>query len=223
MRVFVRLLMILGAAGTMSVAIAGGSSPTETPKQNWSFSVTHDDTPRPCRFPHTTECTAVGIEVDNASSQILDCDATIDLDGINNEGVARTGMGGMVLPRTRRLLLKTLLPPNTTIKSGVATCVSRAPLPPLATPKGCSAQVLQAVNMADYYPAVAIRLGESGPVVLQFVLQAEEGHPSDIRVVGSSLSARLDEAAIKALGDMVLKTTCVGNEFRIIVSFELRD
>ena len=52
---------------------------------------------------------------------------------------------------------------------------------------------------------------------------APVGSPSHIQVVGSSLSTRVDAAAVKALGDMVLRTSCPGKDFRIYVTFQLMD
>jgi TonB family protein len=88
-------------------------------------------------------------------------------------------------------------------------------------PTECRFQIARPVNVSDYYPPASRRLGEEGPVALQFVLTKKEGKPTRIQVIGSSLFDRLDAAAVKAAGDMVFTTACPGRDFRMQLTFDL--
>jgi TonB family protein len=163
------------------------------------------------------------VEVENASGWTLECDTTLDLDGVDADGQSQLRRRGVVLPHQKRAMLQALLPPATTVKSVNAQCAARALLPPVETPAECRVQIVRTVNLRDYYPAASQRLIEEGPVALQYTLASAEASPTDIRVVGSSLSERLDAAAVRALGDMGMTTSCPGRQFRLQVVFKLRD
>ena len=63
--------------------------------------------------------------------------------------------------------------------------------------------------------------GLAGSVELEFTLANPEGPPTDIRVTSSSLYNELDDAAIEYLKLAVMTTTCVGQRYRIRVTFKL--
>ncbi len=200
---------------------SGFSEPKTLPTGSWRYRIVRGGTPEPCRYRGKPECVASSIEVDNSSRETLECQSSFALDGVSNEGLSHAEMRGVLLARTRRVMLKTLLPTQTVVKSGVSECTPRAPLPPLPVPKECALQIVRTVNLTDYYPPTARRLSEEGPVAMQFTLKSGEGSPTDITVIGSSLSDRLDAAAVKALGDMVLKTACPERSFRLQLVFKL--
>jgi TonB family protein len=83
-------------------------------------------------------------------------------------------------------------------------------------------EVVRAVAVGDYYPEKSREAGEEGPVVLEFTLRGKAEHPRDIKVVGSSLFPASDEAAAKALGDMVMSSSCKNAKYRLKLSFRLQ-
>jgi TonB family protein len=210
---------------------AADSSPGETPfsepralaSGSWRYRVARLSQLQSCRKGGKPECFRSGVEIDNASGTTLECEAVLELDGGDADGFPDRHQSGVVLPHRRGTVLMVMLPSQTTVKSVTAQCTARAPLPLLETPAQCQAQIVKTVNLDEYYPSTSRRLLEEGPVILQFTLTGSEGPPTDIRVVGSSLSGRLDQGAVKALGDMGMKTNCPGSQYRMQLVFKLLD
>jgi TonB family protein len=98
----------------------------------------------------------------------------------------------------------------------------RPKLPPLETPANCKYEVVKPVSIADYYPEAAQDAGEEGPVVVEFSLSGKAAKPTDIRAVSSSMYPHLDEAAVKAVGDMVMSSSCGKARYRLKLSFQLQ-
>ena len=61
------------------------------------------------------------------------------------------------------------------------------------------------------------------PVVVEFTVTGKAANPTDVKVVGSSLMARLDKAAIDAVSAMVLSSTCEKKRYRLRMSFKLEN
>lgn len=77
-----------------------------------------------------------------------------------------------------------------------------APMPECST-LGAEAPAMQTqMVLSDYYPSMSVYLGEEGNTVLGFVVR-KNGTVSDVQVIGSSGSARLDNAAILAMQQML--------------------
>lgn len=102
--------------------------------------------------------------------------------------------------------------PARPVESPPAADPSPAPVPvaqpPLAQPvtpapdpvleDGYRARIRQAVDAHKHYPRMARRLGTEGRVVVAFTIEAD-GRLAGVRVVESSGSALLDEAALEAV------------------------
>jgi TonB family protein len=211
----------------IAVDSGAGDSPFSEPNVlasgTWRYRVAVLYQHQLCRKGGKPECARKGVEIDNSSGSTLECDATLELDGVDVDGQSHLQRRGVVPPHRRGPVLQVSLPPATTVKSVTAQCVARAPLPRLDTPAQCQAQIVKTINLEDYYPATSRRILEEGPVALQYTLTNSEGSPTDIRVVGSSLSDRLDAAAVKALSDMGMKTNCPGQPLRLRLMFKLLD
>jgi TonB family protein len=81
--------------------------------------------------------------------------------------------------------------------------------------------VVQPVSISDYYPPASQEAGEEGPVVVEFTVTPKPGRPTDVRAVAGSMYQRLDEAAVKAVGDMVMSSTCGKARYRLKLNFQL--
>ncbi len=103
-----------------------------------------------------------------------------------------------------------------------AKCTPRAKLPPLDTPANCKYEVVKPITIGDYYPTASQDAGEEGPVVVEFTLSGKAARPTDVRTVASSMYPRLDEAAVKAVGDMVMSSSCGKARYRLKLSFQLQ-
>jgi protein TonB len=74
------------------------------------------------------------------------------------------------------------------------------PAPDPALEDGYRTRIRQAVDAHKHYPRMARRLGEEGRVVVAFTVEAD-GRLAEVRVVESSGSELLDEAALQAVRD----------------------
>ena len=103
-----------------------------------------------------------------------------------------------------------------------ADCTARAALPALDTPAGCKYEVVKPVSIGDYYPEASRAANEEGPVVVEFTLKGAADHPTDVKVAASSLYPNIDAAAVKAVSDMVMSSTCKKAKFRLKLTFKLQ-
>ena len=106
------------------------------------------------------------------------------------------------------------------VRSGLQ---ERPPLPPLSTEANCKYEVVKPVNISDFYPAEARRLDEQGPVVVEFTVPGKAASPTDVKVVASSLSPRLDQGAVKAVSAMIMSSTCKNQRYRLRLNFQLEE
>jgi TonB family protein len=104
-----------------------------------------------------------------------------------------------------------------------AACTPRAPLPPLKTEANCKYEVVKPVNISDFYPPEARQLDEQGPVVVEFTVPGKAASPTDIKVVASSLSPRLDQGAVQAVGAMIMSSPCKSQRYRLRLNFQLEE
>jgi TonB family protein len=102
-----------------------------------------------------------------------------------------------------------------------AQCSVRAKLPPLNTPAHCKYEVVQPVAISDYYPDASRTAAEEGPVIVEFTLAGKAGRPTQVRAVAGSLFESLDQAAVKAVSDMVMSSNCKKSRYRLKLSFQL--
>jgi TonB family protein len=126
------------------------------------------------------------------------------------EGVNRTSVTGLAvaLPRAHRSIVKDRAKPTVSVVSTAVECTVRAARARPTVAPQCKYGVIRAPRLEDFYPAAARQLEEQGPVDVAFMLDLAEGKPSDVRVVGSSLSERLDKAAVQYIENARFSTPC---------------
>jgi TonB family protein len=161
--------------------------------------------------------------VTNNSSSTLECKAYVAYEGTDAEGRTRMDSQAVVLGKSLRAVVSSLAPRGVNAQTFEASCTPRAPLAPLDTPAECKFEVVKPVSISDYYPAEARRLGEEGPVTLEFSVGNKPGNPRDVKVVESSLSSLLDQGAIEAVGAMVMTSKCRKERHRIRLTFQLEE
>jgi hypothetical protein len=103
-----------------------------------------------------------------------------------------------------------------------AQCKVRPKLPPLETPANCKYEVVKPVSIADYYPKPRRTRAKRDRSSSSSRCQAKQAKPTDIRAVSSSMYPHLDEAAVKAVGDMVMSSSCGKARYRLKLSFQLQ-
>jgi TonB family protein len=197
------------------------SPPNALPTGTWKFGLSRGEQTMPCVLKAAANCNQVKLWVANGSQEPLECTASLQLEGQNNEGESSIQRPAVSRPHTNRAVLTSLVPVETAVYGQDVQCKVRQRPPALIIPEGCKFQLVRSVNLMDYYPPASRRLNEEGPVVVQFTLPKPEGPPVGIQVNESSLFERLDAAAIKAVGDMEMTTKCPGTTYRIVVDFKL--
>jgi TonB family protein len=203
----------------MSQLVVESSGRTsEIPGGSWLFYLVRDESMRRCA---QQECLYRAIHVRNDSDDVLECKAEIAYEGTDIEGKPTAHSQALVSERTTYVVLESLAKQGTNAQTFDATCKPRAKLPPLDTPAGCKYEVVQPVAIGDYYPQAAREAGEEGPVTVEFTLAKKPGKPSDVRAVASSMFDSLDQAAVKAVSDMVMSSSCGKARYRLKLSFQL--
>jgi TonB family protein len=202
-------------ASGRTVEIPGGSS--------WMYYLVRDDRPRRCSVRDAgTECLYRAVHVRNDSDETLECKGEIAYAGTDSKGQATTTSKLLVGGRGTFILTESLAKQGTNAETFDAACTVRPKLPPLDTPANCKYEVVKPVSIADYYPVAAQDANEEGPVVVEFSLSGKAARPTDVRAVSSSMYPRLDEAAVKAVGDMVMSSSCGKARYRLKLSFQLQ-
>jgi TonB family protein len=189
----------------------------------WSYTLIRDERPRRCGAKMDQECVQRSVWVVNNTGSTLECKAYVAYEGTDADGQARTESQAVVVEKSLRSVVNSLAPRGVNAQTFEAQCKPRAPLPPLATKAECKFQVVKPVNISDYYPASARRLGEEGPVTLEFTVGNKPGNPSNVKVVESSLSSRLDQGAVEAVSAMVMTSACRNERHRMRMSFRLEE
>lgn len=107
------------------------------------------------------------------------------------------------------------------VASQSVECKPYKPEPLLPRVEGCTFKS-QGPPLADFYPEESQRIEEQGRVRVRFFLEKEQGAPTQVHVVDSSLSKRLDESAIKFVQSQQMTTACPGKMYEIGVRFAVR-
>jgi TonB family protein len=128
----------------------------------------------------------------------------------------------LVSGRGTYVLVESLAKQGVDAETFEAKCTARAKLPTLDTPANCKYEVVKPITISDYYPPASRDAGEEGPVIVEFTLSGKAARPTEVRTVASSMYPRLDEAAVKAVGDMVMSSSCGKARFRLKLSFLLQ-
>jgi TonB family protein len=209
---------------TTELTIEASGSTTEIPGGgSWAYYLARDIRPRRCSAQQTAEeCLYRAVHVRNDSDETLECKGEITYVGTDSKGQHTVGSQLLVTGRGTYLLVESLAKQGTDAETFDAECKVRPKLPPLDTPANCKYEVVKPVTIADYYPEAAQNAGEEGPVVVEFSLSGKAAKPTDIRAVSSSMYPHLDEAAVKAVGDMVMSSSCGKARYRLKLSFQLQ-
>lgn len=217
-----------GAAGsraptTTELTVEASGHTFEIPGGSWLYYLVRDDRPRRCsRQQPADECLYRAVHVRNDSDDVLECKAEITYAGTDSNGNATARSQALVSERTTYIVVESLAKRGTDAESFEARCTPRPKLAALDTPAGCKYEVVKPVLIADYYPPASQQAGEEGPVVVEFTLSGKAARPENIRAVAGSMYQRLDEAAVKAVGDMVMSSSCGKARYRLKLSFQLQ-
>jgi TonB family protein len=188
----------------------------------WSYTLIRDDTRRYCTAAGK-ECVRRTVFVRNGSPQDLECKAYIKYEGKDAEGKESTEAQAVVLANTIRAVVASLAERGVNAATFEAQCTVRPPLPPLSTPSTCKYEVVKPISISDFYPPAARRAGEEGPVVVEFTVPGKAGNPTDVKVIASSLSSRLDQGAVDAVKAMVMSSACKSERYRLRLNFQLEE
>jgi len=190
---------------------------------SWMYYLVRDDRPRRCSVQQTAaECLYRAVHVRNDSDETLECKGEIAYTGTDSKGQATTTSKLLVGGRGTFILTESLAKQGTNAETFDAQCTVRPKLPPLNAPANCKYEVVKPISIADYYPAASQDADEERPVVVEFTLSGKATRPTEVHTVSSSMYPRLDEAAIKAVGDMVMSSSCGKARYRLKLSFQLQ-
>lgn len=191
---------------------------------SWSYTLIRDETPRNCGEKQSGKpCLKRTVFVTNGSDVELECKAYIKYEGVDAQGRGQTEAQAVVLKKTIRAVVGSLAEQGVNAATFEATCTPRPPLPPLNTEANCKYEVVKPVNISDFYPPESRQLDEQGPVVVEFTVPGKAASPTDIKVVASSLSARLDQGAAQAVGAMIMSSACKNQRYRLRLNFQLEE
>ena len=216
--------VVSGKQVTTELTIESSGNTTEIPGGgSWLYYLARDIKPRRCSAQQAIEeCLYRAVHVRNDSDETLECKGEITYVGTDSKGRHSVTSQLLVTGRGTYLLVESLAKQGVDAETFDAQCRVRPKLPPLDTPANCKYEVVKPVSIADYYPAAAQDAGEEGPVVVEFSLSGKAAKPTDIRAVSSSMYPHLDEAAVKAVGDMVMSSSCGKARYRLKLSFQLQ-
>lgn len=189
----------------------------------WSYTLIRDETPRYCGEKGDKFCVKRTVFVTNGSEQELECKAYIKYDGLDAQGRGQAEGQGVVSRQTLRAVAWSLAERGVNAATFEATCTPRAPLPPLDTQANCKYEVVKPVNISDFYPQESRELDEQGPVVVEFTVPGKAAAPTNVKVVASSLSSRLDQGAVQAVSAMVMSSACKNQRYRLRLNFQLEE
>ncbi|HKQ83043.1 MAG TPA: energy transducer TonB [Steroidobacteraceae bacterium] len=209
------------SGGSSWIKEADGRS-TELPGGVWSFSLYRDDSPRACGENNAQACLVRMLYVLNGADQALECTGSISYAGADIAGRPTTEYRALVPEKSSRGIVVSAAERSVNASTFDANCTPRAALPPLDTPATCKYEVVQPVSISDYYPEESRSENEEGPVVVEFTLKGKADHPADVKVAASSLFPRIDAAAVKAVGDMVMSSSCKNSRYRLRLTFKLQ-
>lgn len=197
------------------------SADSPTAHGAWRYRRLRNDTPVLCRADEETKCITHLLRVENESGDTLECTSRLTYDGINNENRFSMTARTVIRAKESRNVMSDRAKADVPVVDATVACTARAPRPRLNIPKECAFQVLEALPLEDFYPPAARRVAEEGPVELSFTLTKAQGRASDVKVEGSSLSQRLDEAAVKYVTSMKFGTACPSTRYELRVLFKL--
>ena len=89
--------------------------------------------------------------------------------------------------------------------------------------RGMRVRGRQAGQHLRLLPGRSTPLGRGGAGDAGVLVGNKPGNPRDVKVVESSLSSRLDQGAIEAVGAMVMTSKCRNERHRIRLTFQLEE
>ena len=217
--------------------VGGGGTPTTTELTieasghtfdvagggKWLYYLARDIRSRRCSAQEAAEeCLYRAVHVRNDSDEVLECKGEITYVGTDSRGQKTVTGQLLVSGRGTYVLVESLAKQGVDAETFEANCTVRAKLPTLDTPANCKYEVVKPITISDYYPPASRDAGEEGPVIVEFTLSGKAARPTEVRTVASSMYPRLDEAAVKAVGDMVMSSSCGKARFRLKLSFLLQ-
>jgi len=209
-------VVAFGAQSTFAAPIEVKTSPPSTGAEAWKLM--RDDSLPERQKDGQVVCSRYALEIENPGADTLECIASL----VPPAPDAPPQRAAVLTAKDNRVIFSEVA----TIAQGVpdvkVECRRRQAPPPLLTPASCKPTATKVGQISDYYPAASRQLGEEGPVDLEYTLAESNATPTDIKVIGSSLSARLDEAATRFLGDAMFTTPCPGTRYRLRVRFKLQ-
>lgn len=207
---------------TSELTVEASGSTQEIPGGSWIYYLVRDDAARACsRDQSARECLYRAVHVRNDSDEVLECKGEITYAGTDSKGKPTVQSQMLVEERSTFILVESLAKLGTNAETFEARCAPRPKLPPLKTAAGCKYEVVQPVSIADYYPPPSQEAAEEGPVIVEFTVTQKPGHPQDVRAVAGSMYERLDQAAVKAVSDMVMSSSCGKARYRLKLNFQL--
>jgi TonB family protein len=167
-------------------------------------------------------CGEKRIVILNESNVVLRCRVVIRYAHPNPYGIRDAVRRIIVPPGKRWIAARSATPLNLPAKSYESDCTSEPPLPALHIPAECTLKHQKAVDSEAYYPQASKDAGEEGPVFIEFSLAASPGPARNIAVIQTSTYPELDAAAARSVAESQYATNCLGQRFRVMVSFRLR-
>jgi len=192
---------------------------TELEDGAWSYTLLRDERLRLCG---KVQCLQRIVYIRNSSPRALECKASIAYEGADVEGRATLEGKAVVAGKTGRPIITSLADRTVNARTFEVQCTPRAELPPLGTPANCKYEVIKPITIGDYYPDASRKLGEEGPVTVEFNVGDKPANPSDVKVIASSLFPALDQGAINAVQAMVMSSNCKSGRHRLRLSFQLQ-
>lgn len=188
---------------------------------SWLYLLARDQESRSCGSGNALQCLYRGVIVVNESDETLECKGQITYDSSDITGKKQVQSQALVSARSSQIVVGSLARDDVSATVFDAVCTARAKLPALDTPANCKYEVVKPVVISDYYPPASREAGEEGPVTVEFTVTGKAANPTNVRAVASSLYPALDQAAVKAVSEMVMSSNCPKARYRLKLSFKL--
>ena len=160
------------------------------------------------------------VHIENLSKDMLTCSVKLTCGGGLCFPTTTTSGKALVSPNGQVTVIRACMRPEDMYQID-ADCQSRPVRAPLKIPPGCRYDPVGGLQLDTFYPPASVRLREQGPVDLAFTLREKEGAASDAEVTSGSLYPRIDEAALKAIRALRLRTGCPGTRFEMRLIFQV--
>ena len=197
------------------------SSPHALPSGFWQYRVMRSSELTQCGMQEERISYAWHtVHLENVSNDTIACKVQFACTGGQCFPTTTTTASAVLAPKQQATVIRACMRPQDTYEIQ-ADCQRRAARVPLKIPPNCRYDPVGASELDSYFPAASRRLHERGPVDLAFTLRSADGVASDVEVVGSSLNARIDEAALKVLRTLRMHTNCPGTRFETRLNFEV--